>query len=277
MNKLSLTSTVTLANGVKMPKIGLGVFKVENEKELLTAVKAAIETGYRSFDTASIYGNEEWVGKAIRQSGLNRGELFITSKVWNADQGYEETLQAFNTSMEKMGLEYLDLYLIHWPVEGKYPDTWRALEQLYRDGKIKAIGVSNFQLHHLEKLLKTAEIKPMINQIELHPKLSQQELRSFAARHDMQIEAWAPLMQGGLFENEILNGLAKKHGKSVAQIILRWHQQNDIIIIPKSTNAHRIKENADLFGFVLSDEDMNLIDSLNEDLRVGPDPDHFDF
>ncbi|PWW20432.1 aldo/keto reductase family protein [Cytobacillus oceanisediminis] len=170
MNKVSLTSTVTLANGIKMPKIGLGVFKVENEKELLTAVKAAIETGYRSFDTASIYGNEEWVGKAVRQSGLNRGELFITSKVWNADQGYEETLQAFNTSMEKMGLEYLDLYLIHWPVEGKYPDTWRALEQLHRDGKIKAIGVSNFQVHHLEKLLKTAEIKPMINQIELHPK-----------------------------------------------------------------------------------------------------------
>lgn len=277
MNKRSLTSTVTLANGVKMPKIGLGVFKVENEEELLTAVNAAIENGYRSIDTASIYGNEEWVGKAIRQSGLNREKLFITSKVWNADQGYEKTLQAFNTSLEKMGMEYLDLYLIHWPVEGKYADTWRALEELYKEGRIKAIGVSNFQVHHLDKLLKTAEIKPMINQIELHPKLSQKELRCYAGQHDIKIEAWAPLMQGGLFENEILNGLAKKHGKSVAQIVLRWHLQNEIIIIPKSTKAYRIKENADLFGFELSDEDMNLIDSLNEDLRVGPDPDHFDF
>ncbi|MBT2690610.1 aldo/keto reductase [Bacillus sp. ISL-47] len=277
MNQLSLTSTVTLANGVKMPKIGLGVFKVEKEDELLTAVNAAIETGYRSIDTASIYGNEEWVGKAIRQSGLKREELFITSKVWNADQGYEETLQAFNTSMVKMGLDFLELYLIHWPVEGKYADTWRALEQLYWEGKIKAIGVSNFQVHHLEELLKTAEIKPMINQIELHPKLSQKEICSFAARHDMQIEAWAPLMQGGLFENEVLNGLAKKHGKSIAQIILRWHLQNDIIIIPKSTKPYRIKENADLFGFELSAEDISLIDSLNEDLRVGPDPNHFDF
>ncbi|WP_264740842.1 aldo/keto reductase [Cytobacillus firmus] len=277
MNKLSLSSTAALANGVKMPRIGLGVFKVEKEEELLTAVKAAIEIGYRSIDTASIYGNEEWVGKAIRQSGFNREELFITSKVWNSDQGYEATLKAFNTSLEKMGLEYLDLYLIHWPVEGKYTETWRALEDLYKEGKIKAIGVSNFQISHLENLLKTAEIKPMINQIELHPKLAQTELRDFAAKHDMHIEAWAPLMQGGLFENEILTEMAEKHGKSIAQIVLRWHLQNGIIVIPKSTKPHRIKENADIFDFELSQQDMELIDSLDEHLRVGPDPDNFDF
>ncbi|UOE55917.1 aldo/keto reductase [Cytobacillus oceanisediminis] len=277
MNKLSLSSTAALANGVKMPRIGLGVFKVEKEEELLTAVKAAIEIGYRSIDTASIYGNEEWVGEAIRQSGLNREELFITSKVWNSDQGYEAALKAFNTSLEKMGLEYLDLYLIHWPVEGKYTETWRALEDLYKEGKIKAIGVSNFQISHLENLLKTAEIKPMINQIELHPKLAQTELRDFAAKHDMHIEAWAPLMQGGLFENEALTEMAEKHGKSIAQIVLRWHLQNGIIVIPKSTKPHRIKENAGLFDFELSQQDMELIDSLDEHLRVGPDPDNFDF
>ncbi|KAF0816741.1 MULTISPECIES: aldo/keto reductase [unclassified Cytobacillus] len=277
MNNLSLSSTAALANGVKMPRIGLGVFKVEKEEELITAVKSAIEIGYRSIDTASIYGNEEWVGEAIRQSGINREDIFVTSKVWNADQGYEATRKAFNSSLKKMGLEYLDLYLIHWPVEGKYTETWRALEDLYKEGKIKAIGVSNFQIHHLENLLETAEIKPMINQIELHPKLAQAELRAFAAKHDMHIEAWAPLMQGGLFENEILKGLAEKHGKSIAQIVLRWHLQNGIIVIPKSTKPKRIKENADLFGFELSQQDMDLIDSLDEHLRVGPDPDNFDF
>ncbi|RBP88386.1 diketogulonate reductase-like aldo/keto reductase [Cytobacillus firmus] len=277
MNNLSLSSTAVLANGVKMPKVGLGVFKVEKEEELITAVKSAIEIGYRSIDTASIYGNEEWVGEAIRQSGINREELFITSKVWNSDQGYEAALKAFNTSLEKMGLEYLDLYLIHWPVEGKYTETWRALEDLYKEGKIKTIGVSNFQIRHLESLLKTAEIKPMINQIELHPKLAQTDLRAFAAKYDMHIEAWAPLMQGGLFENEILKKLAEKHGKSIAQIVLRWHLQNSIIVIPKSTKPHRIKENADLFDFELSQQDMELIDSLDEHLRVGPDPDNFDF
>ncbi|MGY6208866.1 aldo/keto reductase [Cytobacillus firmus] len=277
MNKLSLSTTAALANGVNMPRVGLGVFKVEKEEELITAVKAAIEIGYRSIDTAAIYGNEEWVGEAIRQSGCNREELFITSKVWNSEQGYEAALKAFNTSLEKMGLEYLDLYLIHWPVEGKYTETWRALEDLYKEGKIKAIGVSNFQISHLENLLKTAEIKPMINQIELHPKLTQTELRAFAAKHDMHIEAWAPLMQGGLFENEILKKLAERYGKSIAQIVLRWHLQNGIIVIPKSTKPHRIEENADLFDFELSQQDMELIDSLNEDLRVGPDPDNIDF
>ncbi|MCM3707822.1 MULTISPECIES: aldo/keto reductase [Cytobacillus] len=277
MNKLSLSTTAALANGVNMPRVGLGVFKVENEEELITAVKAAIEIGYRSIDTAAIYGNEEWVGEAIRQSGCNREELFITSKVWNSDQGYEATLKAFNTSLEKMGLEYLDLYLIHWPVEGKYTETWRALEDLYKEGQIKAIGVSNFQVSHLENLLKAAEIKPMINQIELHPKLAQTELRAFAAKHNMHIEAWAPLMQGGLFENEILTEMADKHGKAIAQIVLRWHLQNGIIVIPKSTKPHRLEENVCLFDFELSQQDMELINSLDEHLRVGPDPDNFDF
>ncbi|GIP37080.1 putative oxidoreductase YtbE [Paenibacillus sp. J31TS4] len=276
-----LQATTTLNNGKAMPWFGIGVFKVEEGQELVDAVKAAVAHGYRSIDTAAIYENERSVGQAIREAlqetGLSREDLFVTSKVWNADLGYEETLAAFDTSLEKLGLDYLDLYLIHWPVAGKYKDAWRALEALYKAGRVKAIGVSNFQIHHLEDLMKDAEIKPMVNQVELHPRLSQQALRDFCAQHDIQIEAWSPLMQGQLLDNPELKEIGARHGKSVTQVILRWDLQNGIVTIPKSTKAHRIIENASVFDFELTSEEMTRIDSLNQDLRVGPDPDNFDF
>lgn len=276
-----LQAKATLHNGVEMPWFGIGVFKVEEGTELVNAVKAALVHGYRSVDTAAIYGNEEGVGEGIRQglqeAGLKREDIFVTSKVWNADLGYEETLKAFDTSLEKLGLDYLDLYLIHWPVEGKYIDAWRALETLYRDGRIKAIGVSNFQIHHLKHLMKETEIKPMINQVEYHPRLTQKELLAFCTEQGIQLEAWSPLMQGQLLDHPVLQEIAEKYGKSAAQVILRWDLQNGVITIPKSTKKHRIEENANVFDFELSADDMKRIDDLNENLRVGPDPDNFDF
>ncbi|MEK3740773.1 MULTISPECIES: aldo/keto reductase [Paenibacillus] len=276
-----LQDTTTLHNGVNMPWLGLGVFKVEEGAELIQAIKSAIKHGYRSIDTAAIYENETGVGQAIQEAlqenNLSREELFVTSKVWTADMGYEETIAAYETSLAKLGLEYLDLYLIHWPVKGKYKESWRALETLYKEGRVKAIGVSNFQIHHLEDVLKDAEIKPMVNQVELHPYLNQQELLDFCKEQGIQLEAWSPLMQGQLFDQPVLKKIAAKHGKSVAQVIVRWDLQRGIITIPKSTKEHRIIENVDVFDFNLSDEDMTLINSLNQDQRVGPDPDHFDF
>jgi methylglyoxal/glyoxal reductase len=277
----NLQDTTTLHNGVKMPWFGIGVFKVEEGPELVNAVKTAIKYGYRSVDTAAIYGNEVGVGQGIREgmkeAGISREDLFVTSKVWNTDLGYESTIAAYETSLNKLGLEYLDLYLIHWPVEGKYKDAWRALETLYKKGRVKAIGVSNFQIHHLEDLMKEAEIKPMVNQVEYHPRLTQKELQSFCQKHGIQLEAWSPLMQGQLLNNEVLQEIANKYNKSVAQVILRWDLQNGVVTIPKTTKEHRIIENASVFDFELTEEDMERIDGLNQNHRVGPDPDNFDF
>ena len=273
----NLNATTTLHNGVKMPWLGLGVFKVEEGEEVEKSVETAIKLGYRSIDTAAIYRNEEGVGRAIKASGVPREELFITTKVWNKAQGYEITLEAFERSMSKLGLDYLDLYLIHWPVKGKYLDTWRALEKLYKDGKVRAIGVSNFQIHHLQDIFKMAEVKPMVNQVEYHPKLAQVELLSFCKENNVQMQAWSPLMQGHLLENEVIKAIGEKHGKSVAQVILRWDLQNGVVTIPKSVKEHRIKENADIFDFELTIEEMEKINALNEDKRIGPDPDNFDF
>ncbi|MGE7718137.1 Aldo/keto reductase [Priestia megaterium] len=277
----NLQDTVTLHNGVKMPGFGLGVFKVEEGPELINAIKVAIKHGYRSIDTAAIYGNEEGVGQGIREglkeAGISRENVFVTSKVWNADLGYDATIAAYETSLKKLGLDYLDLYLIHWPVEGKYKEAWRALETLYKEGKVKAIGVSNFQVHHLKDLMEDAEIKPVINQVEYHPRLTQKELQAFCEKHHIQLEAWSPLMQGELLDNEVLTEIANKHNKSVAQVILRWDVQNGIITIPKSTKEHRIVENASIFDFELNKEEMERIDELNQNHRVGPDPDNFDF
>jgi len=277
----NLQDTTTLHNGVKMPWFGIGVFKVEEGPVLVNSVKAAIKHGYRSVDTAAIYENEEGVGQGIREgiqeAGISREELFVTSKVWNADLGYESTIAAYETSLKKLGLEYLDLYLIHWPVEGKYKDAWRALETLYKEGRVKAIGVSNFQIYHLEDLMKDAEIKPMVNQVEYHPRLTQKELQAFCQEQGIQLEAWSPLMQGQLLDNEVLTEIANKYNKSVAQIILRWDLQNGVVTIPKSVKEHRIVENATVFDFELTKEDMEQIDSLNQNHRVGPDPDNFDF
>ncbi|MGG4010726.1 aldo/keto reductase [Bacillus smithii] len=277
----NLQDTTTLHNGVKMPWFGLGVFKVEEGPELVNAVKTAIKHGYRSIDTAAIYKNEAGVGTGIREgmkeAGIFREDLFVTSKVWNADLGYESTKKAFETSLNKLGLEYLDLYLIHWPVEGKYKEAWRALEDLYKEGRVKAIGVSNFQIHHLEDLMEGADIKPMVNQVEYHPRLTQKELQAFCQKQGIQLEAWSPLMQGQLLDNEVLQEIGKRYNKTVAQVILRWDLQNGVVTIPKSTKEHRIVENASIFDFELSKEDMELIDSLNQNHRVGPDPDNFDF
>ncbi|MFE0566404.1 aldo/keto reductase [Priestia megaterium] len=277
----NLQDTVTLHNGAKMPGFGLGVFKVEEGPELVNAIKVAIKHGYRSIDTAAIYGNEEGVGQGIRQglkeAGISRENVFVTSKIWNSDLGYEATIAAYETSLKKLGLDYLDLYLIHWPVEGKYKEAWRALETLYKEGKVKAIGVSNFQVHHLKDLMEDAEIKPVINQVEYHPRLTQKELQAFCEKHHIQLEAWSPLMQGELLDNEVLTEIANKHNKSVAQVILRWDVQNGIITIPKSTKEHRIVENASIFDFELNKEEIERIDELNQNHRVGPDPDNFDF
>ncbi|PFP30895.1 aldo/keto reductase [Bacillus sp. AFS073361] len=273
----NLQSTTTLNNGVKMPWFGLGVFKVEEGPELVNAVKMAIKHGYRSIDTAAIYENEEGVGQGIKESGIAREDLFVTSKVWNADLGYESTLAAYQTSLDKLGLEYLDLYLIHWPVAGKYKEAWRALETLYKEGRVRAIGVSNFQVHHLEDLLKDAEIKPMVNQVEYHPRLTQNEVQAFCRENGIQMEAWSPLMQGQLLDKEVLVDIAAKYNKSVAQIILRWDLQNGVVTIPKSTKEHRIIENSQVFDFELTQEDMQQINELNQNHRVGPDPDNFDF
>lgn len=277
----NLQDTTTLHNGVKMPWFGLGVFKVEEGPELVNAVKVAIKHGYRSIDTAAIYENEEGVGQGIREglkeAGISREDLFVTSKVWNADLGYESTIAAYEKSLQKLGLEYLDLYLIHWPVEGKYKEAWRALETLYKEGKVKAIGVSNFQIHHLKDLMEDAEVKPMVNQVECHPRLTQKEVQAFCKEQGIQLEAWSPLMQGELLDNEVLQAIATKHGKSVAQVILRWDLQNRIVTIPKSTKEHRIVENSTVFDFELTEEEMNQIDGLNQNHRVGPDPDNFDF
>ncbi|WP_088102050.1 aldo/keto reductase [Halalkalibacter urbisdiaboli] len=272
-----LTSTVTLHNGVKMPRVGLGVFQVEEGEEVVQSVKAALEAGYRSIDTAAIYGNEEGVGKAIAESAIPREELFITTKLWNSEQGYESTLAAFEESMKKLGLDYLDLYLIHWPVpaKGEYKNTWKAFEKLYKDGKIRAIGVSNFKIHHLEDLMAECEIKPMVNQVEYHPRLTQKELHEFCKRHQIQLEAWSPLMQGGLLEEPTLVEIANKYNKSTAQVIIRWDYQNEVVTIPKSVKAHRIVENADIFDFELTAEEIANIDALNQDKRIGPDPDEF--
>jgi diketogulonate reductase-like aldo/keto reductase len=278
----NINSTITLNNGVEMPRLGLGVFRVEDSSELVNAVKVSIKNGYRSIDGAAIYGNEEAMGEGIRQgikeAGISREDLFITSKVWNADLGYESTIAAYEASLNRLGVDYLDLYLIHWPVEGKYKEAWRALEYLYKEGRVKAIGVSNFQVHHLQDLLNDAEIKPVINQIELHPYLRQEKVREFCKVNDIQVEAWSPLMAGnGLLENEILKEIAKKYNKTVAQIVLRWDLQSQVITIPKSTNEGRLLQNIDIFDFNLSKNDIAKIDSLNQDLRVGPDPDNFDF
>jgi len=281
MTAKNLQDRITLNNGTTMPWFGLGVFKVEEGPELVQAVKTAIKHGYRSIDTAAIYGNEEGVGQGIREglkeAGISREDLFVTSKVWNDDLGYDETIAAYEASLEKLGLDYLDLYLIHWPVEGRYNAAWKALETLYEQGRVKAIGVSNFHIHHLEDLLKEAAVKPAINQVEYHPRLTQKELQTFCSSHGIQLQAWSPLMQGQLLSHPLLKDIADKHGKTPAQIILRWDLQNGVITIPKSTKAERIAQNADIFDFELTIEEMKQIDGLNENTRVGPDPDNFDF
>ncbi|WP_339060822.1 aldo/keto reductase [Tepidibacillus marianensis] len=274
---LSITDSTTLHNGVKMPWLGLGVYKANEGQEVENAVKWAIKTGYRSIDTAAFYENEVGVGKAIKESDLAREGLFVTTKVWNNRQGYDSTLAAFEESRKKLQLEYVDLYLIHWPVKEKYKETWKALEKLYKDGLVKAIGVSNFQINHLQDLMDNGEIVPMVNQVEYHPRLTQKELLHFCKTHNIQLEAWRPLMKGEIFNDPTIVELANKYSKKPSQIILRWDLQHGVVTIPKSVHQERIKENADIFDFELDVEDMLAIDELNENRRLGADPDNFDF
>lgn len=276
----SLQDTIKLNNEVEMPAMGLGVFQVENDTTA-EIVKNAIELGYRSIDTAAIYGNEAGVGEGIKlalaSTGFNREDLFITSKVWNAGLNYEETVSAYEESLEKLGLDYLDLYLIHWPGKNKFAESWSALEDLYIEGKIRAIGVCNFNISHLQDLMKNARVTPVINQVEFHPRLQQQSLRAFCKEHNIQLEAWAPLMQGGLLEDPTIAKIAEKYGKSNSQVILRWDIQNGVITIPKSVRKERMAQNADIFDFSLTVEEMQIINAMNLDKRVGPDPEVFDF
>ncbi|GAB3572479.1 aldo/keto reductase [Amycolatopsis endophytica] len=269
--------TVELNNGVHMPQVGFGVFQVP-EDETTRAVTTALEAGYRSIDTATVYGNEAAVGRAIADSGLARDELFVTTKLWNSDQGYDETLRGFDKSLSELGLEYLDLYLIHWPVPeaDRYADTWRALETVYDDSRVRAIGVSNFQPHHLDRLARESNIVPAVNQVELHPYLQQEEVRAYHAEHGIVTEAWSPLAKGGdLLAEPSVKALADKHGRTPAQIVLRWHLQLGNVVIPKSVTPSRVKENLDLFGFELAGSDLAELAKLEKGLRTGPDPDTF--
>ncbi|MBS4177741.1 aldo/keto reductase [Lederbergia citrea] len=265
-----------LNNGVHMPWLGLGVFQVEDGKEVITSVHHALEAGYRSIDTAAGYQNETGVGTAIKQSGIAREELFITTKLANSDQGYESTLRAFEESRRKLDLEYIDLYLIHWPGKDKFQETWKAFEKLKRDGFIRSIGVSNFKIHHLETLKQNSDTIPAVNQVEFHPLLNQQKLLQYCKSEGIQLEAWSPIMKGNL-DLPTLTELAAKYGKKPAQIVLRWDLQHGVVTIPKSVHKERIQENADIFDFTLSEEDMKAIDQLNQDYRFGPDPDEFLF
>ena len=277
INITGIDGTVELSNGVNMPYLGLGVYLAEDGNEVQQAISCALDAGYRHVDTASFYGNEEGVGNAINNSDLKREDVFITSKVWNSDQGYENTLRAFDISLKKLKMDYLDLYLVHWPVEGKFKETWKAFEEVYRQGRVKAIGVSNFMQHHLEDLMQGCEVTPMVNQMEFHPYLVQQSLLDFCSQQGIQYEAWSPLMKGQIFDIPELVALAEKYQKTVVQIVLRWNLQKGVVTIPKSVKKERIISNADIFDFELSAGDMAVVDALDKSERVGPDPDNFNF
>jgi len=274
---MDLRSTVKLNNGVRMPWVGLGVFLSPAGQETESAVRWALELGYRHIDTASAYDNEQDVGRALQASGVDRGEIFVTTKVWNADQGYESCLKACDESRRKLGLDTLDLYLVHWPVKGKYRETWRAMEKLYSQGKARAIGVSNFLVHHLQDLLKAAEVVPAVNQVEFHPFLLQRPLLDFGRANGIRHEAWSPLTRGSLLAHELIAELAGKYRRTNAQILLRWDLQHEVVTIPKSVHRERIEENSRLFDFQLSVEDMARLDGLDQGKRIGPDPDNFNF
>ncbi|MBP3965317.1 aldo/keto reductase [Paenibacillus lignilyticus] len=274
----TISSGVTLNNGVVMPWLGLGVWqgRPEDGAHVEHAVRTAIEAGYRSIDTAAAYRNEQGVGRAVRASGVPREEIFVTTKVDNANQGYDATLKAFDKSLDELGMDYIDLYLIHWPVSAHYMETWRAMEKLYAEGKVRAIGVSNFQIRHLDTLLAACSVVPAVNQVEYHPRLTQKELQGYCNGKGIQLVAWSPLMLGRLLEEPLVQELAGKYGRTGAQIVLRWDLQNGVVTIPKSAKAERIYENADIFGFELSLGDMERLDALNRNERSGMDPDKFE-
>ncbi|MFY0255473.1 aldo/keto reductase [Chitinophaga sp. 30R24] len=272
-----INGTVTLHNGVEMPYFGLGVYKTNNGKEVVDAVTYALDAGYRHIDTAAAYFNEEGVGTAIRHHHVSRKDLFITSKVWNSDQGYDTTIASFNESLKRLGTDYLDLFLQHWPVKGKYKATWRAMETLYKAGRVRAIGVSNFLQFQLEDLMSSAEIMPMVDQVEFHPFLTQPDLQEFTRQHHVQFESWFPLMHGEAMKIQLFQELAGVYNVTIPQLLIRWNLQKGVVVIPKSIHKDRIISNAEVFDFSIREEDMRLLDSLNRNYRLGPDPDNFNF
>ncbi|WP_042421179.1 aldo/keto reductase [Streptacidiphilus anmyonensis] len=268
--------TVRLNNGVEMPQLGFGVFQITDD-ETTAAVTAALAAGYRSIDTAAVYGNEAGVGRALAASGLPREELFVTTKLWNADQGYDSTLRAFDASLAKLGLDHVDLYLIHWPTPARdlYPDSWRAIERLTREGRVRAAGVSNFQPAHLRRLIDESGVVPAVNQVELHPGLQQAALRAFHAAHGIATEAWSPLAQGAVLDDPAITAIAARTGRSPAQVVLRWHLQLGNIVIPKSVTPSRIRQNLAVLDFELTTADMAAVTTSDRALRTGPHPDTF--
>lgn len=274
---MSKVPSLTLNNGVAMPQLGFGVWQVPDD-EAAQAVATALEAGYRSIDTAAVYENEAGTGRALAESGIAREELFVTTKLWNSEQGYDATMRAFDASLDRLGLDYVDLYLIHWPVPAKdaYVDSYRAFEKIHSEGRAKAIGVSNFLPEHLERLIAETSVVPAVNQIELHPQLQQSVSREAHARHGIATEAWSPLGQGrGLLEVPTVVAVAQKHGRTPAQVVLRWHLQLGNVVIPKSVTPSRIQENIDVFGFELDADDLAAFAALDEGRRLGPDPAQF--
>jgi methylglyoxal/glyoxal reductase len=274
---MNITSETILNNGVGMPWFGLGVFRAEEGREVENAVKVALENGYRSIDTAAVYQNEKGVGNAIRESKIRRDEIFLTSKVWNSDQGYHSTFQAFEKSLNKLQTDYLDLYLIHWPKGKLSVETWKAMEELYEKKKIRAIGISNFLIHHLTGFLPECKVVPAVNQVEFHPELIQPELLEFCQSRQIQVEAWSPIMKGRVVDIPVLQALAVKYGKTPVQIVLRWDIQKGVVTIPKSVTPERIISNADIFDFEINEEDMAKIDRLDKNKRIGLHPDNIPF
>jgi methylglyoxal/glyoxal reductase len=272
MAHLNMRSTVKLNNNVRMPILGLGVYQTPPGRVTQNAVKFALSAGYRHLDTARIYGNEADVGEAARKSAVPREDLFVTTKLWNSDQGYDSTLQACDASLKRLGFDYIDLYLIHFPTPETRKESWKAMETLLGKGKCRAIGVSNFTVHHLEELLEEHEVTPAVNQVELHPFLYQKELLDYCQRKGIQVEAYSPLARGERFNHPRITALATKYSKTPAQLMIRWGLQHGLVVIPKSTREERIRENSQVFDFEISAEDMRSLDSLNEDLRLNWDP-----
>ncbi|WP_304683038.1 aldo/keto reductase [uncultured Clostridium sp.] len=268
-----MNSYKSLLNGIDIPRIGFGTYKLKDENETIDTIKYALKVGYRFIDTASFYGNEEWIGKAIKESKIKRENIFLATKVWNDSHGYDKAIDSFEKSMKKLDIDYLDLLLIHWPTKLN-KETWRAFESLYELGKVRAIGVCNFKIGHLEELRKTAKIMPMVNQIEVHPCFSQKEIVNYCNNYKIQVIGWSPIMKGQLLEVPLMIDLAEKYNKTIAQIALRWHIQKGIIPIPKSSHYGRIADNIDIFNFELSEEDMIKIDKLDRNETVSGIPEN---
>ncbi|NHJ48412.1 MAG: aldo/keto reductase [Asgard group archaeon] len=271
MSELTIESTVKLNNGIEMPILGLGTYLATDQRGY-EAVRHALKIGYRHIDTAAMYGNEREVGNAIKDDDVPREDIYVTTKLWNSDHGYEKALAAFEESYEKMGLDYIDLYLIHWPVTGLRLDSWRALEQIQKDGKVKSIGVSNYTIRHIEELLKEAKVIPVVNQVEFHPYLYQKELQDYCMSKNIWIQSYSPLTKGQMLDDPPLVEIARKNNRSTAQILIRWAIQRDTITLPKSANVSRIMENAEVFDWIISEEDMKTLDSLNRNMHVTWDP-----